>query len=317
MKSLDRTFPSFKKQFLARAKYSLTPTTRVPLSGAKHSVLRRQAAAAAAAAVQQQQQKLNPPQAIIPSSSRSPILRFLNPWKDLAEVTTDDTMLSFKIESVTRTFGVVAALMCSLSAAAIFVTPFAEEEQGTISQLVDDDDESSKNSTGDESATTTTTTFGKDDNNSNNVASKSILEHVVACTDHVSGTSLLVSWGIPARATHDLYASCCAASFYSSVSAMGLSAVINAWLAATPLNGTRSFLLYHSWTICLIPGLLAMSTGLSGVALFIGLDRSRGVPVSYIGLVGTLTGGVLMISATLRGMIGTYKLLTPLVNKKI
>jgi hypothetical protein len=60
-----------------------------------------------------------------------------------------------------------------------------------------------------------------------------------------------------------------------------------------------------------------MSTGLSGVALFIGLDRSRGVPVSYIGLVGTLTGGVLMISATLRGMIGTYKLLTPLVNKKI
>jgi hypothetical protein len=305
MKSLDRTFPNFKKHFLARAKYSLTPPTQVPLSGAKHSALRRQAAAQIPKFYPSEDLKLS-------FTSRSAILRFLNPWKDLAYVTTDDTLLSFKVESVTRTFGVVAALMCSLSAAAIFVTPFAEEEEQqqreTISQLVHASENSST------AAERETTKFGIDDNG---IASKSILEHVVACTNHVSGTSLLVSWGIPARATHDLYASCCAASFYCSVSAMGLSAVINAWLAATPLNGTRYFLSYHSWTICIIPGLLAMSTGLSGVALFIGLDRSKGTPVSYIGLVGTVLGGVLMVSATLRGMIGTYRLLTPLVHKKI
>ena len=63
---------------------------------------------------------------------RSSIRRFLNPWVDLANVTTDDTLLSFKIENVTRTFGVVAALMCSLSAAAMAVTPSSGDEEEII-----------------------------------------------------------------------------------------------------------------------------------------------------------------------------------------
>jgi len=214
---------------------------------------------------------------------RSPVLRFLNPWVDLANVTTDNTLLSFKIDSVTRTFGVVAALMSSLSAAALTVTPAADDK-------------------------------GEDKEITISPTTRGLIEHV-AYTNHVAGTSLLVSWGISARDTHDMYVSCCAGSFYSSVCAMGLSAVINAWLAATPLCGTRYFLYYHSVMICCIPGLLAFSTGLSGVALFIGLDRAKGTPISYIGLGGTFIGGVFMGSATVRGMLSTYRLLTPLVKK--
>ena len=77
------------------------------------------------------------------------------------------------------------------------------------------------------------------------------------------------------------------------------------------------FVRYNSLVICAIPGFLALSTGLAGTALFIGLDRSTGSPVSYIGLAGTAVGGLLVGSATVRGMVGTYRLLTPLVGKKI
>ena len=75
------------------------------------------------------------------------------------------------------------------------------------------------------------------------------------------------------------------------------------------------FVRHNSVVICSIPGFLALSTGLAGSALFIGLDRSTGTPVSYIGLLGTAVGGLLIGSATVRGMVGTYRLLTPLVRK--
>lgn len=66
----------------------------------------------------------------------------------------------------------------------------------------------------------------------------------------------------------------------------------------------------HSWYIVALPALLGVSTSLAGSALFIGLDREHGTPVSYVGLSGTLIGGVALGLVTGRGWIHTYKSLT-------
>jgi hypothetical protein len=235
------------------------------------------------------------PKRIVPAindhkpKERHPMARFFNPWIDLANVTSDH-ILAVKVDSVTKTFGVVAGLFCTLSAAAITVTPSAvdvNEVSGEISQ------ETNENREGTE---------------------KGIFEHIVY-TNHVAGTSLLASWKVSGKKLSDSYAACCAGSFYSSVCAVGLSAVVNAWLGCTPLRGTKQFVRYHSLVLCAIPGLLALSTGLSGVALFIGLDMSKGTPISYIGLGGTLLGGLLIGTTTVRGLLSTYRLLTPLVKR--
>ena len=49
--------------------------------------------------------------------NRSTMMQILDPWYDLATVTKDEHVLVDKVDSVTRTFGVVAALLASLSAA--------------------------------------------------------------------------------------------------------------------------------------------------------------------------------------------------------
>lgn len=220
--------------------------------------------------------------------TRSAPRRFFNPWHDLADV-CEDPVLSDKVDSVTRTFGVVAALMCSLSAALLAVNPLPPEAEETSNPGHQD-----QNGSADSVETKST--------------DKGLIEHV-ALTEHVSGTSLLVSWGVPPAKLHDIYMACCAGSFYGGVGATGLSAVLNAWLAATPPGGARVFVKRHSVFICTIPALLGISTGLAGVALFIGLDRSKGTPISYIGLGGTVLGGALIGSSTLRGWLCTYRLL--------
>jgi hypothetical protein len=213
--------------------------------------------------------------------------------------------------------------MCSLSAAALFVTPTADDitaeknaaakttTSTTAAEIIIDDPNlrliNGKGGGGQNSS-------GVRDDDEEKSQERTVLEHIVY-TNHVAGTSLLVSWGFCPKWLSDSYAACCAASFYSSVCAMGLSAVVNAWLACTPPGGTAYFVRYHSLIICSIPGFLALSTGLAGIALFLGIDRSKGTPVSYIGLAGTAVGGLLIGTATVRGMVCTYRLLTPLVKK--
>ena len=62
--------------------------------------------------------------------------------------------------------------------------------------------------------------------------------------------------------------------------------------------------------------LLGLSTSLAGTALFIGLDREHGTPVSYIGLGGSLLGGVVLGMVTGRGWFCTYRSVTKVVLKK-
>lgn len=204
-----------------------------------------------------------------PSSStqRSPLVRFLNPWIDMANA-TDDAILAFKVESVTRTFGVMAALMASLSAAALAVTPSSTNDED-----YENDEALLANNIREVSST--------EQPAQELTILEDILQHIVSSND-VAGTSLLVSWGVPPKKLSDIYSACSAASFCSSISAVGLASALNAWLGCTPPGGTKYFVRYHSLAICCIPALLAISTGLAGAALFIGLDRAKGTPISYI-----------------------------------
>lgn len=65
-----------------------------------------------------------------------------------------------------------------------------------------------------------------------------------------------------------------------------------------------------------MPALLGLSTSLAGTALFIGIDREHGTPVSYIGLGGSLLGGAVLGMVTGRGWLCTYRGLTKAVLRK-
>ena len=202
---------------------------------------------------------------ILPQTSpktRPNVVRFLNPWVDLSNV-TDDAVLAQKVDSVTRTFGVVAGLMCSLSAAALAVIPSADEEHtrgnnGISSGKNGDDlvkESESKSAKANENNCSTGVIKGAMIRRQN---TKSMYS---PNGQQVSGTSLLATiGGLSSKELADIYAACCAGSFYSSVCAMGLSAVLNAWLACTPAGGTKCecgsrlhFPCNYSWSliICL------------------------------------------------------------------
>jgi len=237
--------------------------------------------------------------------------RFLNPWNDLADIIPHEEALSDKVESTTRTFGIVAALMGSLAAALFTFNPYDGYDTTTSREPIRDvnDTRNGINQQQQQQQQPFSALPLKRRNTLN------FIEHVTF-TQHVSGTSLLVSWGVPKSQLDDIYTACCAGSFYTGVLTTVLSSIINAWLAATPPGGVRSFVRLHSWPIVLMPALLCASTSLAGTALFIGLDREHGTPVSYIGLGGTLLGGATLAFATGRGWIHTYKTLTEAVIKK-
>lgn len=65
-----------------------------------------------------------------------------------------------------------------------------------------------------------------------------------------------------------------------------------------------------------MPALLGLSTTLAGTALFIGIDREHGTPVSYIGLAGSVLGSTFLGLITGRGWIFTYRTVTKAVLRR-
>lgn len=78
----------------------------------------------------------------------------------------------------------------------------------------------------------------------------------------------------------------------------------------------RNFVRVHSWFIVSMPALLGLSTTLAGTALFIGIDREHGTPVSYIGLGGSVFGSAVLGLVTGRGWMCTYRSVTKAVLKR-
>eukprot|EP00804_Cyclotella_cryptica_P024551 CCRYP_014654-RA/>CCRYP_014654-RA protein AED:0.14 eAED:0.14 QI:57/1/1/1/1/1/3/479/236 len=165
---------------------------------------------------------------IIPTEDRFSLYRFLNPWNDLSRVLPTEELLYDRVESTTRTFGIVAALMGSLAAALLTINSYdgydADHVQlkrsvtakgGYMHGKYDKEDET---------------------NSSTGVKRRStvgFIEHVTF-THHVSGTSLLVSWGLQQDKLDHFYTACCSGAFYSGVLTTVISSVLNAWMAATP-----------------------------------------------------------------------------------
>ena len=111
------------------------------------------------------------------------------------------------MESTSRTFGIVAALMGSLSAALLTINSFDGYDAGRVDL--------------ERRQRTNRTRAGRDEDGSKNGAIRrrdtlGFIEHITF-THHVSGTSLLVSWGLEEGSLDDFYTACCAGSFYSGV----------------------------------------------------------------------------------------------------
>jgi len=259
--------------------------------------------------------------------------RFLDPWHDLAECTPGPFLVD-KVDSVTRTFGVVGALMTSLSAALLAVSPdrtttIDQEEDvdgakdTTVAVIRQDDNNNVSDPFGAPSSSSETSLSPPSSSMTDSFPSSSVTTESSLANEqdyhrqqHPRGTSLLVAHlGVPRHRLHDWYTACCAGAFYGGVGATGLSAVLNAWLAATPMNAAKGFVQHHSKLLVCVPGFLGISTLLAGTALFVGLDLNNGTPISYIGLGGTVLGGGVIGSAALRGWFSTYRSLTKLVRK--
>eukprot|EP00956_Cyclotella_meneghiniana_P043972 scaffold296297_cov70-Cyclotella_meneghiniana.AAC.1 len=167
---------------------------------------------------------------IVATQTSFSLSRFLNPWNDLSRILPSEDVLYERVESTTRTFGIVAALMGSLSAALLTMNTYDGYDTGRV-----------------QVKRRTNRSGEQNDNPYSPLSLKrrdtmSFVEHVTF-THHVSGTSLLVSWEC--------------------------------------MDGGHS---------CAMPALLGLSTTLAGTALFIGIDREHGTPVSYIGLAGSVLG---------------------------
>ncbi|VEU42158.1 unnamed protein product [Pseudo-nitzschia multistriata] len=247
-----------------------------------------------------------------PLHPRPEFMRYLDPWYDLATLCQkQEDLLTDKLDSVTRMYGVLATLMCSLSAALLAVDfPSIPENTQEEEDQYYYHRSNSRQINGLKPPEFVPPAVGPLRRRS------SFIEHVVLeYPNHAAGTSLLVSWGVPPQRLHDAYAGSCALSFYTSLTATGLAGILNAWLSATPPGGVSTFCMRFSKFVALVPALLGASTLSTGTALFVGLDRSKGTPVSYFGLGGIISGYALLCVAALRGWNVTYRLIRRLAQK--
>ena len=110
--------------------------------------------------------------------------------------------------------------------------------------------------------------------------------------------------GVPKDRLEDIYLASWAASFYTSGIGLGLSTLVAGIVAATAPAYVKIFVRRHSDILIALPIFQALSIGFAGAGLFIGLDDTRGEPVSWIGLVGTVAGGLIMGVSTSRVLWG-------------
>lgn len=157
---------------------------------------------------------------ISPTGDQFSLIRFLNPWNDLSRVLPTEELLYDRVESTTRTFGIVAALMGSLAAALITMNSYDGYDADHV-QL-------KRSRTGTAGYTHRKYVNDDDPNSSTSIKRRDtvgFIEHVTF-THHVSGTSLLVSWGLQQEKLDDFYAACCAGSFYSGVLTTVISSIL-------------------------------------------------------------------------------------------
>lgn len=117
---------------------------------------------------------------------------------------------------------------------------------------------------------------------------------------------LVKYFGVPEEYLEDIYMACWAASFYTSAMGLALSTVVAGIVASTAPAYVKIFVRRHSDILMALPVCQALSSGFAGVGLAVGLDEARGEPLSWIGYIGTVAGGVVVGNSTLKVLKG-YK----------
>jgi len=196
---------------------------------------------------------------------RKAVLRFLNPWVDVAHMAKQDACLGTEVATYTETWGLVSVLLCGLSVTALAGMPC---ENNKIEKQED------------------------------NVAAKK--------------STVLMSWGLLSshEQQHDCYIAACMSAFFGSASSLGLTTVLNVLASVTPNPYMRIFVVRHSWQLCAIPFLTAVSGGFVGMALAIGIDLTNNQHVARITLGGFALTTLLVSSAAIHGQLGLYRALS-------
>jgi hypothetical protein len=197
----------------------------------------------------------------------------LNPFPFLAH-TTENIDLASRLRSYSNTFGIIGALMCTLSITALTMMPVESipEQQGF-----------------DHVTTAASTTSSR---------------KLVKAREP---SPILVKYlGIPKHHLEDAYIASWAASFYTSGIGLGLATLVAGIVAATAPAYVKIFVRRHSDILIALPIFQALSIGFAGVGLFLGLDDTRGEPVSWIGLLGTVAGGGILTVSTARVLRGYH-----------
>ena len=200
---------------------------------------------------------------VVKNCTRNPILRFFNPWVDVAHnMAKENRRLGTEVATYTETWGLVSVLLCGLSVTALVGMP-SENKNG----------------------------------------------------ENYSGTSrssLLVSWGLLSslEQQHDAYIGSFASAFFTSASSLGVSTVLNVLASVTPNSHMRAFIIRHSWQLCAIPFVTAISGGFVGLALAIGIDLTNSPNVARIALGGFALTTLLVSSAAIHGQVGLYRALS-------
>jgi hypothetical protein len=190
-----------------------------------------------------------------------------NPFPLLAHA-TENIDLSSRLRSYSNTFGIIGALMCTLSISALSMMPM---ERPTKQDDSESDDETS-----------------------------------IALSQGAGRPMLTRYLGLSRDQLEDLYIACWAASFYTSGVGLGLSTVVAGVVAATAPSYVKIFVRRHSDLLVALPVCQAVSGALAGIGLFVGLDEARGEPVSWIGVLGIYAWSVLLGGSTVR-VLRDYK----------
>lgn len=115
---------------------------------------------------------------------------------------------------------------------------------------------------------------------------------------------------------HDAYVLACATSFYASGCALGLCMVSTCLTMVTPVSSMSSLVASHSLVLSTFPFLNALSGGLQGVAVAIGLDMTQSSYVAKMAYGAATLTACIISAVALSGQLAMYRAISSIVARK-
>lgn len=221
-----------------------------------------------------------------------------NPFPLLAHA-TENIDLSSRLRAFSNNFAVIGALWCTLSISALSFSPIDDVYKDT--ERIDNITPAQANSN------STYLSAVRWRRATTRAVSPPEPASERPCGGQRKRPPILVKYfGIPETYLEDIYVACWSASFFTSAIGLGLSTVIAGIVAATAPAYIKIFVRRNSEILLALPVCQGLSSGFAAVGLSVGLDEARGEPISWIGYVGTVAGGAIVGSSTMKVLKG-YK----------